>query len=61
MKKGLIHLWPGKFVSTGMSVFNGGNPSITILLQTIRNECILWCSAGAKGFQELLVGSLVVD
>ena len=61
MKKGLIHLWPGKFVSTRMSVFNGANPSITILLQTIRNECILWCSAGAKGFQELLVGSLVVD
>ena len=64
MKKGLIHSFPWlprKFVSTGMSVFNGANPSITILLQTITNECILWCSAGAKGLQELLVGLLVVD
>ena len=60
---GLIHSlpwWPGKLGSTWMSVFNGASPSITILLQTITNECILWCSAGAKGLQELLAGSLVV-
>ena len=63
LKKNLIHSlpwWPGKFGSTGMSLFNGASPSITILLQTITNECILWCSAGAKGLEELLAGSLVV-
>jgi hypothetical protein len=49
---GLIHSlpwWPGS-----------ASPGIITLLQTITNECILWCSAGANGLQELLAVSLMV-
>jgi len=37
-------------------VFNGASPSIPVLLQTITDECILWCAA--KGLQELLAKAL---
>jgi hypothetical protein len=33
---------------------------VSILLQTITNECILWFASGGKGLQELLARSLVV-
>ena len=44
----------GKSGSTEMTIFIGISPSIPILLQTITDKGILWCTAGAKGLQELL-------
>lgn len=38
-------------------VFNSTSPRAMGMLQSVTNECILWCSAGAKAFQELLVRS----
>uniref|UniRef100_A0A0A8YCP8 Reverse transcriptase zinc-binding domain-containing protein n=1 Tax=Arundo donax TaxID=35708 RepID=A0A0A8YCP8_ARUDO len=39
-------------------VFNGATPSISGLLQTVANECALWCMAGASSLSELLMRSL---
>jgi len=41
-----------------MTVFIGISPSIPILLQTITDESVLWCTAGAKGLQELLTKAI---
>ena len=38
-------------------VFNGASRRIMAPLQAVTDECILWCSAGAKALQELLVRS----
>jgi hypothetical protein len=40
-------------------VFEGAQPSILVLLQTIRNECGLWCAAGASSLIEFLLRSLI--
>jgi hypothetical protein len=32
-------------------VFEGGSPSLNMILQNIRNEALLWCMARAKGLE----------
>ena len=45
--------WHGKYGSTRMNVFLMAWQSYR--LQVVADECVLWCSAGAKDLQELLV------
>jgi hypothetical protein len=40
-------------------LFEGTLPIIHALLQTIGDECSLWCMAGTSKFSELLARSLV--
>jgi hypothetical protein len=42
-------------------VFEGGSPCIQFVLQNVREECGLWCSAGARGLSRLLSSSLVLS
>ena len=36
-------------------VFEGTSPNIQVLLQSVGDECSLWCMAGASNLQELLI------
>lgn len=37
-----------------MTVFNGANPCVATVLQTVANECIMWSLTGASRLKELI-------
>lgn len=46
------------YVSFHYSVMIVTNPSVMIVIQTVDNECALWCMAGASKLSEFLNSSL---
>lgn len=41
-------------------VFEGGRPDLQLVLQSVREDCSLWCSAGARDLSFLLSSSSLV-